>query len=171
MFRHYQLRTTSGTSHGSRSRTPAGRPLPVSQRTVSGSSLGSSRGSTPFPAGTPASSLSGPGRTGSTDYSSNPPPSTQPCLKSIPRSLRAAASDTSSVDEPISAGVRRSRDVSADDPGNDPTCLSPRRIKRLKVHAKKLADDLQIPGKSLIEFIEMSLSCFMTNILKPHQYG
>ncbi|KIJ05318.1 hypothetical protein PAXINDRAFT_21408 [Paxillus involutus ATCC 200175] len=87
------------------------------------------------------------------DYS-DPPPATQPSLRSIPRSLRPAASDVSSLDEPVSAGVRRPRDTSSDDPGNDLTCLSPRRIKRLKVHAKKLADDLQIPNKSLIEFIE-----------------
>ncbi|KAF8837379.1 hypothetical protein BDN67DRAFT_1013923 [Paxillus ammoniavirescens] len=61
------------------------------------------------------------------DYS-DPPPATQPSLRSIPCSLRPAASDASSLDEPVSAG--------------------------LKVHAKKLADDLQIPNKSLIEFIE-----------------
>ncbi|KIJ04415.1 hypothetical protein PAXINDRAFT_22297 [Paxillus involutus ATCC 200175] len=153
MFRHYQLRTTSGSSPSGGSRPAAGRPSPVSQRTISNSSLGSSRGSTPFPGGPPTSSLSGPGRTGPVDYS-DPPPATQPSLRSIPRSLRPAASDASSLDEPVSAGVRRPRDTSSDDPGNDLTCLSPRRIKRLKVHAKKLADDLQIPNKSLIEFIE-----------------
>ncbi|KIN98712.1 hypothetical protein M404DRAFT_157277, partial [Pisolithus tinctorius Marx 270] len=90
-------------------------------------------------------------QTGS-DYS-NPPPATQPSLRSTRYSLRHAASDTSSVDGSVSAGVHRPRDTNSDD-GNDLTSLSPRRIKQLKVHAKKLADDLQIPDKSLLEFIE-----------------
>ncbi|KIO08833.1 hypothetical protein M404DRAFT_132885 [Pisolithus tinctorius Marx 270] len=150
MFQHYQLRTTTGSSYGG-SRTAAGCPSSASQRTVSNSSVGSSRGSTPFPGGVLTSNLSGPGRTGS-DYS-NPPLATQPSLRSTRYSLRRAASDTSSIDGSVSAGVRRPRDTNSDD-GNDLTSLSPQRIKRLKVHAKKLADDLQIPDKSLLEFIE-----------------
>jgi len=59
-----------------------------------------------------------------------------------------------SVDEPISAGIRRQRTYShTEDDGL--TVLTPRCTKRLKVYANKLAADTGVPAKDLHAFIDV----------------
>jgi len=62
-----------------------------------------------------------------------------------------------SLEEPISAGVRRQRTYS--DAGlGDPTVLTPSRAKRLKMYAKKVAEENNVPERGLFDFIDVS--CF-----------
>lgn len=68
--------------------------------------------------------------------------------------LQSAMSD-GSLDEPITAGVRRRRTDSSPVRG-DPTVLTPVRTKRLKVHATRVAGDLGISEEELHEFIDVS---------------
>lgn len=69
--------------------------------------------------------------------------------------LVRATSEVSSLDEPISAGICRQRDASFDAEESDPTMLSPQNAKRLKLYAKQLCNDLEIPEKSVLDFIEV----------------
>ncbi|KAG2134888.1 uncharacterized protein EDB93DRAFT_1254391 [Suillus bovinus] len=70
-----------------------------------------------------------------------------------------------SLEEPISAGVRRQRTYS--DAGlGDPTVLTPSRAKRLKTYAKKVAEENDVPERGLFDFIDTSGIYYMLIDLK-----
>lgn len=69
----------------------------------------------------------------------------------VPRS----PSSSDSINEPITAGIRRQRTDSAADQ-DDPTILTPSHTKRLKVYAKKVAEESDISEKDLYDFIDVS---------------
>ncbi|KAI5995505.1 hypothetical protein EDD15DRAFT_2365686 [Pisolithus albus] len=142
MFRQYQLRTASG-SNGSRSSSARPASLVTGSR---GSTRTSSLSNSLLPSvARPAGFIN----TTAADFELDPPPSSQP------RQRRGPPSDVSShLEDSISAGIRRRRSDPPDDFDSDPTQLSPRRVKRLKIYAKDLCKELDIPEKNLLDFVE-----------------
>ncbi|KAH7904811.1 hypothetical protein BJ138DRAFT_1119056 [Hygrophoropsis aurantiaca] len=67
----------------------------------------------------------------------------------------ASGSSTSSLDEPISASVSALGKIrEREENSSDPTQLTPRRTKRLKVFANKLADERNVSTDKLAAFID-----------------
>ncbi|KAG1753151.1 hypothetical protein EDB19DRAFT_1902800 [Suillus lakei] len=63
---------------------------------------------------------------------------------------RRCASPNDSLDEPISAGVRRQRSSSTD--CNDPSMFTPGLTKRLKLYAMKVAEERGVDKDHLVDF-------------------
>ncbi|KAG2336389.1 hypothetical protein BDR05DRAFT_1005925 [Suillus weaverae] len=70
--------------------------------------------------------------------------------------VQSPSSPTSSLDEPISTAVRRHRNDRTSHYG-DPTKLTPQRTKRLKMHAKMLCEDNEVPTGEVMSFIDTNL--------------
>ncbi|KAG1764901.1 hypothetical protein EV702DRAFT_1204826 [Suillus placidus] len=70
-----------------------------------------------------------------------------------PLSIPCAPSSDGSLDEPITAGVRRRRVDSGAGQGY-PATLTPRSTKRLKVYANQVAEEVGVPATSLHEFVD-----------------
>ncbi|KAG2120424.1 uncharacterized protein F5147DRAFT_766341 [Suillus discolor] len=79
--------------------------------------------------------------------------------------IQPPSSPTSSLDEPISIGVRRRRDNEPSDHG-DPTKLTPQRMKHLKMHAKKGCDEHEVPHEEVMTFIDSGSIFYMLVDLK-----
>ncbi|KAI6096496.1 hypothetical protein F5141DRAFT_1220764 [Pisolithus sp. B1] len=134
MFHQYQLHATSSSS-GPRS-SPACPALSVS----------SSQGSTH------TSSLSNsflPSNAEATVSEPKPPPSSQP------HGCPSSPSDPSLLfEDSISTGTHQQRSDPLDDLNSDPVQLSPQCMKWLRTYAKELSSTLEIPKKSLLNFIK-----------------
>ncbi|KAG2357835.1 hypothetical protein BDR07DRAFT_1379827 [Suillus spraguei] len=71
----------------------------------------------------------------------------------------------SSLEESISAGVRHQRTYSGAGLG-DPTMLTPSHTKRLKIYAKKVAEENDVPEQGLFNFIDTGGIYYMLIDLK-----
>jgi hypothetical protein len=71
--------------------------------------------------------------------------------------IQPPSSPTLSLDEPISAGIRRRRDSGPSNHG-DPTKLTPQHTKRLKMHAKKACEENEVPQDEVMTFIDVLTS-------------
>ncbi|KAG2148961.1 hypothetical protein DEU56DRAFT_909254 [Suillus clintonianus] len=74
-------------------------------------------------------------------------------------------SSDGSLDEAITAGIRRRRTDSAAGQ-DDPTILMPSRTKRLKLYVKKMAEENDVSEKSLFDFIDTGGIYYMLIDLK-----
>ncbi|KAG1797046.1 uncharacterized protein HD556DRAFT_1441211 [Suillus plorans] len=76
--------------------------------------------------------------------------------------IQPPSSPTSSLNEPISAGVRRRRDSRT----SDPIKLTPQCTKHLKMYAKKLCEDNDVPTGEVMCFIDSGDIFYMLIDLK-----
>ncbi|KAG2112491.1 hypothetical protein BD769DRAFT_1391922 [Suillus cothurnatus] len=79
--------------------------------------------------------------------------------------IQPPSSPTLSLDEPISAGIRRRRDSGPSNHG-DPTKLTPQHTKRLKMHAKKACEENEVPQDEVMTFIDTGDIFYMLLDLK-----
>ncbi|KAG1761024.1 hypothetical protein EDD22DRAFT_954434 [Suillus occidentalis] len=79
--------------------------------------------------------------------------------------IQPPSSPTLSLDEPLSARIRRRRDSGPSNHG-DPTKLMPQRTKRLKMHAKKACEENDIPQDEIMTFIDTGDIFYMLIDLK-----
>ncbi|KAG1733175.1 hypothetical protein EDD22DRAFT_960248 [Suillus occidentalis] len=79
--------------------------------------------------------------------------------------IQPPSSPTLSLDEPISAGVRRRRDSGPSTHGV-PTKLTPQRTKRLKMHAKKACEENDVLQEEVMTFIDSGDIFYMLIDLK-----
>ncbi|KAH7917002.1 hypothetical protein BV22DRAFT_1135793 [Leucogyrophana mollusca] len=170
MLQRFPLRTPSGTSQRpSRTGPVPGNPKPTSKGSTTGQKVGpihipglAAPAGTEFLTGPPScsssSSVLGTALSSRRGHSRNPSavsavPSASGIPKAVPDFSRPPPSPTSSLDDPISIqiGSRRSRE--SEEP-RDPTQLTPRRTKRLKVYANQLAEKHGISKQELSSFID-----------------
>ncbi|KAG1828026.1 hypothetical protein EV424DRAFT_1537029 [Suillus variegatus] len=160
MLNHFPLRTTSGGSQRASSIGPGpqgpGLAPPQSgftsrARSMLGSDAGLSTRSGPSSRRPPIRLNSQPQASmhSSSNHERISVPDTPQVSLPGPLTRPSSPSESSDLDEPISVGIRRRRDSS-----NDIIQLTPRRTKRLKTHAQKLASDRGIPLQKLLAFIE-----------------
>ncbi|OJA16731.1 hypothetical protein AZE42_12852 [Rhizopogon vesiculosus] len=74
-------------------------------------------------------------------------------------------SSDGSLEEPVSAGVHRQRTDSGAGLG-DPTMLTPSRTKRLKMYARKVAEENDVPEQGLFDFVDTGGIYYMLIDLK-----
>lgn len=74
-----------------------------------------------------------------------------------------SASPDDSLDEPISAGVRRRRSPSTD--GSASLAFSPALTKRLKLYAMKVAAEKGVPEEQLFEFVDASFHSMLSRFI------
>ncbi|KAG2121100.1 hypothetical protein DEU56DRAFT_760796 [Suillus clintonianus] len=162
--RGYRLRPSSG---GGQNPSSPGRqsPRPRSNTGVSPAGSSRNRSTTPDPGSSRSSSHLSVGGHGNIAHPQSSCSTSGEALE-IPRvGIQPPSSPTTSLDEPISAGIRRRRDSGPSNHG-DPTKLTPQRTKRLKIYAKKACEENDVPHEEVMTFIDSGDIFYMLLDLK-----
>ncbi|KAG1873406.1 hypothetical protein C8R48DRAFT_769841 [Suillus tomentosus] len=164
--RGYRLRMSSGSGQSSRSPSQ-GDQLSRPRSNTGASQAGSTRNRsiTPDPGSSRSSNYLSIGGHGNNSRPQSSRSTNGEVLEIPEVGIQPPSSPTLSLDEPISAGIRRRRDSGPSNHG-DPTKLTPQRMKRLKMHAKKACEENEVPQDEVMTFIDTGDIFYMLIDLK-----